>query len=368
MKLRNSLVVFGILAIVALVILWLFSRNPKTVYSFSEVSYADIASTMTISGRIAPEKEVEIKPHISAYVSDILVRCGDTVKKGQRLMILEAIPDVFALEEADAAVKLEEIALEQAQTDFERAEKLFAGKSISTKEYEMAKNALAVAKEHLTLAHNRRSIIVSGGSTRSPKHNESVVLSPVDGVVSEIPVNEGETVSPFGLVSFGTTLCKVSDNGPFVFKGNVDEADISAIRKGMKVNLVLGAFPDTVIPAEVISISSFGRTGKGFTQFEIEASLISVPEGIELLSGFSANAKIETDRVEHTLSIPEECIRFDVNRMPYVLRLTSSPRNVRHQHWEKVPVTLGISDGRIIQVTSGLEEKNLVQSLADKTI
>ncbi|MCQ2174173.1 MAG: biotin/lipoyl-binding protein [Bacteroidales bacterium] len=134
MKLKTGLFSFAALALFLLVILWLLSRNPREVYSYAEVGYSDIASTMTISGKISPEKEVQIRPRISAHVSDILVECGDKVKKGQRLVILEAIPDVFALEEANAAVELEKIAQKQAQTDFERAKVLYAGKSISTKE------------------------------------------------------------------------------------------------------------------------------------------------------------------------------------------------------------------------------------------
>lgn len=363
MKLQTRLFVFGIVAVLALAVLWIFSRNPKDVYSIAEVRYANITSTMTISGKIAPEKEVEVKPHISAYVSKILVRSGDNVKKGQRLMTLEAIPDVFALEEAEAAVELKKIALKQAQTDFERAKKLFAGRSISAKEYETAVNALDVAKTQLNLAQNQRSIIASGGSKRSSQHNESVILSPIDGVVSNIPVSEGESVAPIGIASLGTTLCKVADNGPFVFKGYVDETDISVISKGMKVSLVLGAYPDIEIPAEIVSVSSYGKLTEGFTQFEIKASMNTLPKGVELHSGFSANAKIETRSLQHVLSVPEECIRFDENRIPYVLRLTSNPNRVRNQRWEKVPVEFGISDGRIIQVISGLEENDFVQTL-----
>lgn len=368
MKLKSSIIISSAVVLVLLAVLWLFSRTPKTVYSYTAAGYADIVSTITVSGKLSPEKEVDIKPHIYAYVSDILVHCGDEVKKNQQLFKLEAIPDVFALEEADAAVELETIALKQAQTDFERAEILFAGNSISTKEYELAKNALDVAREHLVLATNRRSIIVNGSSKRSSQYNESVVLSPVDGIVSEIFVNQGESVSPFGPGSLGTAICRIADNGQLVFKGNVDETDISFIHKGMKVSLVLGAFPDTEVQAEIISISSFGRSYSGFTQFEIRASLNSVPQNIELRSGFSANAKIETNRAEHVLSVPEECIRFDKNSMPYVMRLTSAPGNMRRQRWESVPVTLGISNGRIIQVLSGLEENDIVQTVAEKSI
>ena len=363
MKLKTGLSLCAALAVVLLVILWLFSRNPRTVYSYSEASYADIASTVTISGKISPEVEVLVRPRISAYVSDVLVECGDKVKKGQRLIVLDAIPDIFALEEANAAVELEKIALKQAEIDFARARELFDGKAISTKEYELAGNALDVAKEHLALAQNRYSIIVNGGSKRTPEHNESIVCSPIDGIVSEILANEGESVSPTGMA-----ICRIAGNGPLVFKGYVDETDMASICEGLDMNLVLGAYPDIVIPAKIVSISSFGKADGGFAQFEIEAALVSVPEGIELRSGFSANAKIVTHIEEHALSVPEECIRFDENHMPYVLRLTSAPGNVRHQRWEKIPVTLGISNGIIIQVTSGLGENDFVQTLAKKKI
>ena len=363
MKLKNALFSLAALALVLLVVLWQLSRSPRTGYSYAEVTYSDIASTMTISGKISPAREVEIRPRISAYVSEILVECGDEVKKGQRLVRLEAIPDILALEEANTALELEKIALRQAQTDFERAKKLYDGNSISTKEYELAQNGLDVAEERMALALNRRDIIVNGCSNRYSEYDESIVRSPIDGVVSSIPVIEGETVSPVGKV-----VCTVADDGPLVFKGNVDETDISSLKKGLDVELVLGAYPNIVIPARIVSISSFGKTDKGFTQFEIEASLTAIPESVELHSGFSANAKVVTRRENHVLSVPEECIRFDENRMPYVLRLTSDSRNVHRQQWEIVPVTLGISDGKSIQIISGLEENDLVQALAQNRI
>lgn len=363
MKIKKSLYLSIAFALVLLLILWLFSRTPRNIYSYVEACYSDIASSITISGKISSDIEVEIKPRISAYVSKIPVKCGDTVEKGQCLAILEAIPDILALEDANAAIELEKIALKQAETDFERAEMLYAGQNISTKEYEQFRNALSVAKEKMAHALNRRDIVVDGSSGRSPKYDESIVRSPIDGVISAIFVNEGETVSPIG-----KSLCIVADNGPLVFKGTVDETDIMSICKGMELTLVLGAVPDAVVLAEIVSVSSFGRNEGGYTQFEIEAALTSVPDDVQLRSGFSANARIVTRRAEHVLSVPEECIHFDQNHMPYVLRLTSSPKNKRHQNWEQVPVTLGISDGRTIQITSGLSEHDSVRSLSKSTI
>ena len=363
MTTKKGIYLSAAFALVLLLILWQFSIAPRNVYSYAEAGYEDIASAITISGKITSDKEVEIKPRISAYVSKIPVKCGDEVRKGQCLAILEAIPDIFALEEANASVELENIALKQAEIDFERAEKLYAGHSISTKEYEQVENALKVAKEKLALALNRRSIVVGGSSKRSPEHDESIVRSPINGVVSAIFVNEGEAVS-----LIGKPICSVADNGPLVFKGNVDETDIVSIHEGTGLTLILGAAPDKEIPAEIVSVSPYGRSEGGFTQFEIKAALTSIPDDIELRSGFSANARIVTRKVEQALSVPEECICFDKNHMPYVFRLTSSPRNKRHQRWEQVPVTIGISDGRIIQVTSGLEEHDLVRSLSKSTI
>jgi len=181
-------------------------------------------------------------------------------------------------------------------------------------------------------------------------------------VVTEVFVNEGETVSAFGPISGGTTLCGVADDGPLVFKGNVDEIDVVSLYEGASVSLVLGALPDVYLPAVVSSISPFGQSRNGFTQFEIKAALDSIPSGIHLRSGFSANAQIRTSCVEQVLSLPEECIRFDESRTPYVFRLTSSPEDERHQKWETVYVELGISDGSMIQILSGLNENDVIRS------
>ena len=342
--------------------LWWLSTSPRTAYSCAQVQYEDITTTLTVSGTITHSKEIAITPRITGSVSTINVKSGQKVSKGQVLMTLQAIPDLSKLEIAEESVDLEEIALKQADADFVRAQQLYEGKAISEKEYEAARNSLAIAKNRYTSAVNQRRIITDGNSGRKTSDNASIVFSPIDGEVTEIFVDEGETVAAMGFTGTGTMLCRIGDDGPLVFKGNVDETDIASLKEGDRATLVLGAFPDKTIPAIITSISTFGQTQKGFTLFEIEADLGSVPKGVNLRCGFSANAHIRTGCHKHVLSLGEECIKFDEFSSAYVLKLVSPVENVRHQKWEKVYVTLGESDGSKIQIISGLEEGDYVQS------
>lgn len=342
----------------ALVLFLYLSRGSSVYYECAQVSYSDIVSTLTVSGKITSSQEIEVKPRIEAYVSSINVKSGDRVSKGQLLMTLDAIPDMALLEDAEAQVELQDIALKQAELDFKRATTLWEAKSISKKEYEAAQNALASARELKKSAENKKLIISRGGSSTV---NGSKVVSPIDGVVAEVIVHEGEMVNAIGMGSPGSPLCRIADNGPLLFKGNVDEIDIASISVGMPAELTLGALPSQKLHATISEIEAFGHTKNGYSQFEIKANLGDIPQGVVLRSGYSANAQIAVAQVSHVLSIPEGCIKFDENLNPYVLRLVSDINNVRKQEWEQVPVTLGINDKKNIQVLSGLNENDFIQ-------
>jgi len=345
-------------AALALVLFLYLSRGSSDYYECAQVGYSDIVSTLTVSGKITSSQEIEVKPRIEGIVSSINVKCGDRVKKGQVLMTLEAIPDMTSLESAQAQVEIQDIALKQAELDFQRASALWESNSISRKEWEEAKNALASARELKKSAENRKLIISRGGSSSI---NGSRVVSPIDGVVAEVIAHEGQAVNAIGLASPGTPLCRIADNGPLLFKGDVDEVDISSISVGMSAELTLGALPSQKISATISEIEAFGHTKNGYSQFEIKANLDQIPQGVVLRSGYSANAQIAVAQVQNVLCIPEGCIKFDENLNPYVMRLTSDIKNVRHQKWEQVPVTLGINDKQNIQILSGLGENDLIQ-------
>jgi len=356
---KRSLKIFLVIAAIACVaLLVVLSRDPKDVFECEEVQYSDITSTLTVSGKISALNEIEVKPRIEAYVSSIHVKCGDRVSKGQVLMTLEAIPDLALLESADTEVELQKIALRQAELDFQRAATLIEGNSISQKEYEAAINNLSAAKEQMKLANNKRMIVANGGS----KNNDaSKVLSPVDGIVSEVIVHEGEAVNAISYASPGTPLCRIADGGPLVFKGDVDEVDIASITVGMPAVLTLGALPSQTIQATVTEIESFGHAKNGYTQFEVTASISDTPQDVVLRSGYSANADITIETANHVLSIPEGCIMFDDNLNPYVIRLVSD-RKGSQQKFEEIPVTIGINDKQNVQILSGLAEHDMVKS------
>lgn len=150
----------------------------------------------------------------------------------------------------------------------------------------------------------------------------------------------------------GTTIAKVADLSDIVFNGEIDEIQVGKLHTGMTVTLVPGAMQNISIPAVLEYISPEGKLVNGTRKFEVKAAA-DIPAGISIRSGYSVNASIQLERAAGAMSVDEVCIAFEDDQ-PYVYRLTSADDNVQDQKWERIPVTLGISDGLYIEVKSGI--------------
>ena len=187
---------------------------------------------------------------------------------------------------------------------------------------------------------------------RSGTINTTIVTSPISGLVLNVPVKEGSSVSATSMFSDGTTVCTVADMSDVLFKGNIDETEVARLRVGMPTTLVLGAMQDIKVPATLEYISPEGVEQNGVTKFEVWAA-VNIPEGIDVRSGYSVNARIVTEEHKGALSIDEASVVFDADSA-YVYRLTSSPEDLSSQEWERIPVKVGMSNGIYVEILQGV--------------
>ena len=181
------------------------------------------------------------------------------------------------------------------------------------------------------------------------------------GVVLNVPVKEGTSVSGSSAFSQGTTIATVADMKDIIFHGNIDETEVAKLHTGMKVTLIPGSMQNVKIPATLDYISPEGTLVNGAKMFELKATA-TIPEGVEIRSGYSVNANITLSEARQALSISETCVEFE-NGKAYVYRLTSAEKDVENQKWERVPVELGISDGVYVVVKSGVSETDRLRGI-----
>lgn len=353
----------GIALIIAIFIgtfVFLYKKSqPKiTLYEINTVEVRDLVKTTIVTGKIVPRDEINIKPQISGIITELYKEAGQMVSKDEVIAKVKVIPEMTTLSNTENQVKMAEISLRQAQTDFDRTKALYEQKVISAEEYEKAEVALKNARQQLTAAKDARNIAREGVSLSNAKMSTTLVRSTVDGLILDIPVKVGNSVILSNSFNDGTTIATVADMNKLIFRGNIDETEVGRISEGMPVVITVGAIQDLRMDATLEYISPKGVESNGANQFEIKAA-ITVPEGRTLRSGYGANAEIVLERASKTISVPEASLEFSGDSA-FVYVLTSDKPK---QQFERRSVVTGLSDGIFIEIKKGLKVGDKVRGI-----
>ena len=347
-----------IFALIALVILgtfsylWRKSRPVEIRYESLEAVIGDIARTAVVTGKIIPRNEVNIKPQISGIISELYKEAGQQVAEGEIIAKVKVIPEMSSLSSAQSRVRLAELTLNQANTDYNREKDLYDKQLVSAEEFEKYTQTLAQAKEEYAAAQESLEVIRDGVSRRNASSSSTLIRSTISGLILDIPVKVGNTVTLSNTFNDGTTIATVANMNDLIFDGNVDETEVGRLVEGMPVIIRIGALQDVKFDAFLEYISPKAASANGANQFEIKAA-VKVPENVMIRSGYSANAEIEMERVDHVLTIPESAIEFkDDSAYVYV----GGPKV-----YTRTGIRTGLSDGVNIQVLSGLKEGDKVR-------
>lgn len=337
------------------------SQPSVTVYETHQTAIMDLEKTTLITGKIEPRDEVNIKPQISGIITELLKEPGQMVRKDEVIAKIKVIPDMANLSSAENRVKLADINLRQAETDYNRMKNLHDQKMVSADEYDKAEVALKQARAELAAARDALNIISKGISLSNAKMSTTLIRSTIDGLILDIPVKVGSNVILSNNFNDGTTVATVADMSKLIFRGNVDETEVGRIHEGMPVSISIGALEDVKMNAILEYISPKATDNNGAKQFEIKAA-ISVPKDVTIRSGYSANARIVLQKAQKALTVPEAAIEFSGDSA-FVYVLTDS---IPTQQFRRQQVKVGMSDGINIEVKSGIKGKEIVRGIEKK--
>jgi len=341
--------------------LFLYQKSqPKPVaYQIVQTSVQDIERTTVVTGKIEPRDEVNIKPQISGIIAELYKEAGQTVKKDEVIAKVKVIPDMSSLSSAENRVRLAEISLKQARTDFQRMKKLKTDQVVSDEDYEASEVKYQQANEELRNAQDALNITREGISLSNAKMSTTLIRSTIDGLILDIPVKVGNSVILSNSFNDGTTIATVADMSKLIFKGNIDETEVGSLHEGMDMDISVGALPDLHLQATLEYISPKGVENNGANQFELKAA-IHAPQNTHLRSGYSANGTIVINKATHVLTVPEATLNFE-NGKTYVYLVTDSTS--QPQQFHRQAITTGISDGVNIQVKSGLKKDQAIRGI-----
>ena len=359
MKKYSKLIIAAIIALIFIgtfVFLWQKSQPKEVVYNEFTPKLDSIQKTTIITGKIEPRNEVNIKPQISGIISELYKEPGDYVNAGDVIAKVKVVPEMGQLSSAEMRVRLAEINLKQAQTDFQREENLFNQKLVSADEFDKIKVALDQAKHETVAAEDALQVVREGFSKSNAKASSTLIRSTISGVILDIPVKVGYSVIQVNTMNEGTTIAAVANMNNLIFRGNIDETEVGQLVNGMNMKITIGALQDLKFDAALEYVSPKAVESNGANQFEIKAA-VKLSEGGKIRSGYSANAEIVLARADKVLSIPESAIEFSGDST-FVYVIKGEGKN---KTYDRTYVETGLSDGVNIEIKKGITVKDKVR-------
>jgi HlyD family secretion protein len=401
------------------------SKNVVTVQT-GKVQRQDLATVVSASGEIKPKTYVNIGANAFGKITHLYVREGDQVKKGQLLVQLENVQssaDVNANEAAlqaaqtdavasDAGMRTSEADLQRARADFDRnkadwdrAQSLFKDGLIAKSDFDSRRNAWATADSGLVQAQarlaqakaqkesaDRRVTQARANLTRvTDVLQKTSYNAPYNGVVTNLPVREGESVVIGIQNAMGSTLMTIADMSVITAEVKVDETDIVNVRLGQPAEITIDAIPKKVFHGNVseigdnaivrssgVSTSQQTTASEEAKDFKVVVTLTDPPS--DLRPGLSTTAKITTATRNNALAVPIQALTIRTKAQmeaqnnppgsvhaaaPATKEVASKTKKeddlqgvfvIRSKKALFVPVATGITGTSEIEVLDGLKE------------
>ena len=307
------------LVVVLVGVLGAAKRGNKAVeVRIEPVEKRDLVASVTASGQVRPQTKVDVSSDVSGKITNLAVKEGQMVSKGQFLLQIDPQQAEASVTRAEAAM-----AASQAQAAQAKANLIQSQKSLERMAAMKKANAQLVSDEQLEQL--RTSVDVNTAMAESSDHlveqsraalkeartllGKTTLYAPMAGRVTRLVVEQGETAVPGTFNKDAATLLTISDMSVLETKVKVDETDVARISIGDSAVIQIDAFPDTTFVGRVTKISNSSVKGVAVQQsadqavdYEVTIQLLNAPS--ETRPDFSATAKVVTDTRKTVLSIP----------------------------------------------------------------
>lgn len=307
-KVRKFLFLGGAVIIVAVVGYLLLESGEEAsttptgqVTRIVKVTRGDLNLSVSADGVVQPINKVEIKSKASGQIEQLNFVEGQSVQKGELLIVLDQTTAKNDYEQAKADLAVQEANAIQSENNHRRSTELFEKQLISEQEkdqinvdYVRAKSQLVKAKAVLSSAEERL--------------RETRIIAPVTGIILTKNVELGQIISSgVSNVGGGTLLATIADMELVNVETNVDEVDIGKIKVGQSASVKADAHPDDTFRGEVIRISPLGRSQQNVTTFNVIVEVQNI--GAKLKAGMSASVDLEILNKRGVLLVPNDALK-----------------------------------------------------------
>ncbi len=390
-------------------------RQPPIIIQSEKVAQRNLTEIVVANGKIQPVLQVSISPEVSGEITNLPVKEGQSVKKGDLLVQINQDIYVAALNQAKASYESSvasqasaQANLEKAQNDYNRNLELYHRHLLDESDFDQFKVARDMAKSQLDSAIDQVDVSKAAVDSAQDSLDKTTIISPLDGTISVLNSQLGERV--LGTVqNEGTEIMIISDLSEMEARVDVGEMDVVDIKPGQKAKLEVDAFKDRKFDGTVTAVASSSQDnnlpqgassgGSGQTQeatkFEVR---IRINDKEAFRPGMSVSSDIETSYRTNVLTVPLASVttrsisdkadppakasaKGATNSVVSVTNSTpSAPMGgdfgklgdvvfvVDGDHVKAVPVKIGICDDNYWEITDGLNNGKEIVSGGYKAI
>ncbi|HKT31802.1 MAG TPA: efflux RND transporter periplasmic adaptor subunit [Gammaproteobacteria bacterium] len=365
------------LAIIAgIIILVLISRfathGSAEKVAVAKVEARTIRSSILASGQLIYINPVELKPEIIGKISAIPVVEGQMVKKDQ--VVLRIDPTLYqaavaqaaaGVQQAQLAIQSQKLSVANLQLQWNRQQALFKQHLVDANSFDQLTNQLDIAKVQMDSQKEALRIAEAQLSQAQQNLSKTVIRSPIDGMVTSLPVKVGETVIT-GTNIPGSTLMEIADPAEVLADVQVDEADIANVKLGEDADINAVSYPNDTFHGKVQFIaasvtSSTSTTASTTTALQgvtFEVKIVLTDKKLpRVRPGMSCRAEIFTQSTPNAIAVPLQAVLYENNPNSKSLEPTSGAYVyvLRDGKAHKVDVTTGVSSDTYQEIVSGLK-------------
>jgi HlyD family secretion protein len=322
----------------------------------------DLSTVISGTGQIKPTTYVNVGANVMGRVTHFYVKEGDSVKKGQTVATIENVQQtanvngqeaaiaaaktdinsyIAAEKTAEANMERAQADLEQKKLDWDRAQSLYKAGIMAKQDFDSKKAAYDTAVA--TIAQMQATIGQAKAQTESARAhlqtqvatlranedmlNKTIAVAPFDGIVTNMPVKEGETVVTGIQNTAGSTLMTLADMSVITAEVKVDETDIVNVKLGQPAEVTVDAIPNKVFKGHVTLVGDqalLRSTGVATSQsttgteeakdFKVVVTLDQPDESLR--PGLSTTAKITTAHKANVISLPIQALTIKPEDKP----------------------------------------------------
>jgi HlyD family secretion protein len=373
-----KIVLICVAVVVLLAILGKISADDRKIprVTTARVAVEDMVSKVTANGKVQAEKKVDMSALVMGQIVNLAVRNGDPVRKGDFLLQIDRnqaaageAGSVAALQASVASRESAKATLEQARRDWERAQKNYAAGILPEADAQKAKMALETAQADFEAAVRHIDQSQANLSASRDTLSKTTIRAPINGIVTDLPVKEGEVTVIGTMNNPGTQLLTISDMSSVEAVLMVDETDVPNVKVGQKALVAIEAYPERSFEGVVTQVENSPIpkndpelqgliTTSDAINFKVRVKVLQPPDAIR--PGFSVTADVITGSKPKVLAVPLASIivRDSLKGEKTAAGRIKTESGVYTLEGGKarfVPVKLGLAGELNVEVTSGLK-------------